>query len=374
MSGGIFHISDDGHLVKLTERQYDSEDILQVLLADYPDLLGSDQIGAGDRRWILVEREVSVPDEDGDTSLSLDHLFLDQDGIPTLVEVKRSSDTRIRREVVGQMLDYASNAVARWSIDFLQQRFEARVKAPDEELSKALGVTDTAKFWQQVKTNLQAGRIRMLFVADVIPGMLRRIVEFLNEQMEPAEVLAVEVQQYVSQDKNAPKTLVPRVFGQLQKKKVAERRVISEEEFESGIRAKGDGFWETVVDFRKQCEAVGGMLKPYSTGMGAYFPLGQGRSAVMAYLDTRDAGILWPLQIERLEEYADQRSDLDHFTHEALAEYKRRIAEFPASFRAPSGERDKVSMAAGNVDVATFKRFLDMIVAFYHSQILPRRS
>ena len=28
---------------------------------------------------------------------------------PTLVEVKRSSDTRIRREVVGQMLDYAAN-------------------------------------------------------------------------------------------------------------------------------------------------------------------------------------------------------------------------------------------------------------------------
>jgi hypothetical protein len=33
----------------------------------------------------------------------------DQNAVPTLVEVKRSSDTRIRREVVGQMLDYAAN-------------------------------------------------------------------------------------------------------------------------------------------------------------------------------------------------------------------------------------------------------------------------
>jgi len=32
--------------------------------------------------------------------------------------------------------------------------------------------------------------IRMLFVADRIPAELRRIVEFLNEQMDPAEVLA----------------------------------------------------------------------------------------------------------------------------------------------------------------------------------------
>jgi hypothetical protein len=30
---------------------------------------------------------------------------------------------------------------------------------------------------------LQAGRIRMMFVADRVPDELRRIVEFLNEQM-----------------------------------------------------------------------------------------------------------------------------------------------------------------------------------------------
>jgi hypothetical protein len=49
------------------------------------------------------------------------------------------------------------------------------------------------------------------FVADEIPSELRRVVEFLNEQMEPAEVLAVEIKQYVGGDL---KTLVPRVVGQ----------------------------------------------------------------------------------------------------------------------------------------------------------------
>ena len=51
----------------------------------------------------------------------------------------------------------------------------------------------------------------MVFVADEIPPELRRVVEFLNEQMDPAEVLAVEVKQYVGQ---GMKTLVPRVIGQ----------------------------------------------------------------------------------------------------------------------------------------------------------------
>ena len=42
-------------------------------------------------------------------------------------------------------------------------------------------------------------------------GSLPRAVEFLNEQMDPAEVLAVEIRQYVG---DRLKTLVPRVMGQ----------------------------------------------------------------------------------------------------------------------------------------------------------------
>jgi hypothetical protein len=48
-----------------------------------------------------------------------------------------------------------------------------------------------------VETNLQAGRIRLIFVADEIPPGLRRIVEFLNRQMDPTEVVAIEVRQHV---------------------------------------------------------------------------------------------------------------------------------------------------------------------------------
>jgi len=53
------------------------------------------------------------------------------------------------------------------------------------------------RFWEQVKTNLQARKIRLIFVADQIPSELRRIIEFLNTQMDPAEVLAIEVRQFV---------------------------------------------------------------------------------------------------------------------------------------------------------------------------------
>ena len=85
---------------------------------------------------------------------------------------------------------------------------------------------DEDEFWLKAKTNLQAGRVRLVFVADEIPAELRRVVEFLNQQMDPAEVLAVEVKQYVGE--GALKALVPRIVGQTaeaQRKKTAGNRV-----------------------------------------------------------------------------------------------------------------------------------------------------
>src|SRR6516164_9589575 len=124
MSSGIFLIQSGGDLVEMKEQPYDTEALLQELLAKYPNLLAGDQMDtASPRRWLLVSREMGVPsEEEGGDRWSLDHLFLDQDAIPTLIEVKRSRDTRIRREVIGQMLDYAANAVVYWSVEAIQAR------------------------------------------------------------------------------------------------------------------------------------------------------------------------------------------------------------------------------------------------------------
>lgn len=220
---GIFLLQDDESLVEMSEQPYNSEAWLQELLARYPNLLAGDQMESRDpRRWLLVRREVGIPGaEDGGGRWSVDHLFLDQDAVPTLVEVKRSTDTRIRREVVGQMLDYAANAVVYWPVEQIRTRYEDGAQDVEAEFATLLGKdADVEEFWQDVKTNLQAGRIRMVFVADVIPRELRRVVEFLNEQMNPAEVLAVEVRQFVGEGMTA---LAPRLVGQTAKTEATKR-------------------------------------------------------------------------------------------------------------------------------------------------------
>ncbi|MFJ6899548.1 hypothetical protein [Streptomyces hokutonensis] len=73
-------------------------------------------------RLVLASRATGAPTStDSAPAYWLDHLFADADadGVPTLVEVKRATDTRIRREVVGQMLDYAANAARYWSAALL---------------------------------------------------------------------------------------------------------------------------------------------------------------------------------------------------------------------------------------------------------------
>lgn len=226
MSDGIYIIRDDNSLVEMRSSAFESEALLQQLLANHPSLLAGDAVDpVNPRRWLLIAREQGVPGEEGGSGRwSLDHLFVDQDCVPTLIEVKRASDTRGRREVVAQMLDYAANGVVYWPIDALRQQYErtcaASERDPDELLREHLGRPDAdlEEFWRGVDVNLRAGRIRMVFVADVIYPELKRIVEFLNAQMSPAEVIALELKHYTGQ---GLRTLVPRLIGRTAE---AERR------------------------------------------------------------------------------------------------------------------------------------------------------
>jgi len=143
--------------------------------------------------------------------------------VPVLVEVKRADDTRIRREVVAQMLDYAANCVAYPPIDRIISLFtqNAREVSKDHDalLADFLEGEDAESFWRRVEANLRAGRVRLVFVADRIPVTLRRIVEFLNEQMRPAEVLALELDQFATS--SGVRTLVPHLIGNTQRAQVA---------------------------------------------------------------------------------------------------------------------------------------------------------
>jgi hypothetical protein len=144
-------------------------------------------------------------------------VFLDEQGVPTLVEVTRSADPNASRELVGQMVDYAANVIAYQDPARLRATLETRCRDQGRDvqdvLREDLGIDmEAGHYWEHVRVNMSVGRLRLIFAADAIPADLRRIVEFMNEQMSPTEVLALEIRQYV-EDGGRQHTLVSRLFG-----------------------------------------------------------------------------------------------------------------------------------------------------------------
>ena len=169
MGANLYFVSD-GTASAMAEYRYDTEDELQKLIADNPELLlrGSEPDGA---RLILVAREYEMPvSEDSAVCYYLDHLMVDHAGVPVLVEVKRSTDTRTKREVVAQMNDNASR-VSTWHAGELRERFRENNAESD-----LLDEYDTDEFWEQVATCLKAERCRLVFAADRIPGTHKMMI------------------------------------------------------------------------------------------------------------------------------------------------------------------------------------------------------
>lgn len=86
----IYTLNDSGALDAPKETPFSLEDELQALIAKHPELIDGEQIRPGDaRRWILIQREKGIAASAGERALwEVDHLIIDQDAIPTLVEVK----------------------------------------------------------------------------------------------------------------------------------------------------------------------------------------------------------------------------------------------------------------------------------------------
>lgn len=204
MADPIYLVDPGGKAVAMHPTPYDSEEEFQSLLARYPELLAGEQIDRENpRRWLLVGREIGVSDEEDAQGRrwSLDHLFIDQDGIPTLVEVKRQGDSRLRREVIGQVLDYAAHARF-WTNTLLSQEFEKTCRKEGRDPTEVLASfakeksADPEAFWAEIQKHLRDGDMRLVFFADSVPSELQRVVEFLNESMSITQVLAIEVTRY----------------------------------------------------------------------------------------------------------------------------------------------------------------------------------
>jgi hypothetical protein len=196
----------------------DEDKELQTILEQNYRLLPGDQIDPDEPcRWMLVKREMPVPDTaTGADRWNIDFLFVDQNATPTFVECKRYRDTRSRREVVGQLLEYVANGQHYWTAADMQSKAEgtalrSHTTAEQSFLQLQTDIADSVDaFFKEVERRLKAGEVRIIFFLEQAPVELKRLVEFMNKHMDIVEVLLVEARQYAS---DGVTIVVPTLFG-----------------------------------------------------------------------------------------------------------------------------------------------------------------
>jgi hypothetical protein len=97
--------------------EFSNEEELELLLADFPDLLRAD----GGPGIVLVDRQVYL--EAG----KLDLLFITREGLPIAVEVKLARNGESRRQVVAQAIDYLSSLTS-LTVDELDALVNGKLK------------------------------------------------------------------------------------------------------------------------------------------------------------------------------------------------------------------------------------------------------
>ena len=243
----VYVINEDGRTAIMeTVICKDEDKELQRLICANFDLLPGDQIDPdAPCRWMLIKREMPVPDPyTGADRWNIDFFFVDQKATPTFVECKRFSDTRSRREVVGQVLEYAANGQYYWSSDCIRAHAEQSAKEKGTTVDDSFRKLDsdiadsTGEFFQEVERRLKAGELRIVFFLEQAPSELKRLVEFLNKQMSLSEVLLVEARQYKGA---GVKVVVPRLFGFTEQARAIKRATAAERSREP-VATDWDGF------------------------------------------------------------------------------------------------------------------------------------
>ena len=185
--------------------------------------------------FVLLRREMPVG------GWSLDHLYVDQRGVLTLVETKLFQNPESRREVIGQIIEYAANASESWSGGMARQKateFWSNQNPPrelDELLQEEFGGEtefENDEFWRKVEENLGNNRIRLIIATDELRPEVRRMIEYLNKWIQNSEILGLELKCYGGESESL--VLVPLLIGQTQS--IIDKKVIGSKKLRWTIR------------------------------------------------------------------------------------------------------------------------------------------
>jgi hypothetical protein len=215
-------VPDDGERITptrlaLTDKSVDEKGWLQNVIASTPAILPIAEIEPAFAPPILAGME--VPTDVG----PIDNLYLSPSGYITLVETKLWRNPEARREVVGQIIDYAKE-LSRWSFEDLEKAVRSSEQLGDEP---SPGVVETMRRFEPIESaqesviidtinrNFQRGRLLLLIVGDGIRESVEAMADFLPQTPQLHFTLGlVELELYeLSVAKQSYRMVIPHVVA-----------------------------------------------------------------------------------------------------------------------------------------------------------------
>lgn len=185
---------------------------LQKIIADHPATLPIRDIEPIFYPALSLGREIRTD------SGPIDNMFISPTGHLTIVETKLWKNPEARREVVGQIMDYAKE-VNKWTFDRLDEVARKHTPSRTGVLQLLRDQSDDEDFDEKymvdnIIRNMRLGRILLLIVGDGIREGVEELTEYLQQYPHLQFTLAlVELQIFKTNDDESSKFIFPQVVA-----------------------------------------------------------------------------------------------------------------------------------------------------------------
>ena len=199
---GIWH--------KIEGTPYDNEAHLRDLIFEEPGLIPAVDIGVQGTPAVAAIREMSLPGAG-----SSDIVLVYSDGTLAIIECKLAKNPEMKREVIGQVLDYAS-ALKAWTfadLDLATKKChggKSLIEILERALVRGAGWNSLA-FKEEITSTLASGTFRLGIVTDQMNSDLHRILEYTSDQsQELLQIYGIEMVYFHTETLQA---IVPTVYN-----------------------------------------------------------------------------------------------------------------------------------------------------------------
>ncbi len=193
---------------KLAKISYKNEAQLQNEIYNDPSILPLRDIDVSRKEICVFLKEFGLPG-----SGNSDIIGLDPEGRIYIIETKLATNAEAKREVIGQIFEYAGFL---WKMSF--EEFDQKVsKITSDHLVNLIKKRIKDKDWSEeqflsaVSTNLEKGNFSLIVAVDQMNEPLKRIVDYINLSGSfHFELFALEIPYFTGQ---GLEVLTPRLYG-----------------------------------------------------------------------------------------------------------------------------------------------------------------